>query len=186
VNQAIVNITKPHPRSRYGSIINLVQGDEFGKSRGLSQDALVSQFVDLGSKPVCVQADVLPPTQIKMQKDVFTVASETDFFRGIARKKFHRIPEIGKVILLFNDSEKERVLNFYQQLRTLSAGHGLIFPKKPKPLSVQTDNHGNMLTGWQRTMKRTLCCHSPRARTMNSTTCLSKNCWLNTVCFLKT
>lgn len=142
VNKAIVNITKPHPRSRYGSIINLVQGDEFGKSKGLSQDTLIRQFVDFNSKPVCLNADVLPPTQIKMQKDIFAVASETDFFRGIAGKRFHRIPQIDKVILLFNESEKERVLNFYEQLRNLSAGHGLNLPDNPKLLTVQSEDHG--------------------------------------------
>jgi hypothetical protein len=125
---AIVNIEKPMPRGRYSQILNLVQGDAFGKTTGFAEDKFVSNFGSFSKDPLTITATKLPPIEMKMGENIFSVSSDSDFLSNIWKNCFHRVPEIQKVVLIFVKSRQEDVSSFYSMLQQSASNQGLILP----------------------------------------------------------
>jgi hypothetical protein len=133
---ALTNIQKIQPRGRYSQVINFVQGDPFGKTKGLSDDEFICQFVDVSREPVCVDGQILPTIKLKMGDDIFSVSTDSEFLKNIFKRKFHRAPSVKKIVLLCSDKRKEDVLRFYSMLQRTTKEHDLILPD-PVVLTVE-------------------------------------------------
>jgi len=125
---AIINIEKPAPRGRYSQILSFVQGDPFSKSKGFAEDEFIKSFVDISIEPIKVPAKILPFIKIKMSDSIFSVSSDSDFLGSIWKKKFHRIPIVNKVNILYKKERESDVLHFYSLLQQSSAERGMILP----------------------------------------------------------
>jgi hypothetical protein len=136
---ALSNITKPEPRGRFGLLLSLIQGDPFGKTKGFADDQFVQRFVRMTNTPLVAKAEVTGPIKVKMGYDDFAIVSHQDFLGKILKKKFHRIPEVKRVSLLFLKEKESQVLNFYTMLRQECAEHGLLLPEA-KLIPVEKDN----------------------------------------------
>lgn len=125
---AIANIEKPPPRGRYAHIISFIQGDPFGRTKGLSGEDFVKSFVGISREPVKVQATSLPPVSVKMRDSVFAVSSDSEFLRNIWKNKFHRVPTINKVILLYRPNREGDVVDLYKSLQGEAGERGMTLP----------------------------------------------------------
>lgn len=141
---ALTNIQKIEPRGRYSQILNFVQGDPFGKTKGFSDDKFVSHFVDVSREPVCADGQILPTIKMKMGDDVFSVSTDSEFLKNIFKRKFHRIPGVEKVALLCSDKRKEYVSRFYSMLQTTAKEHGLDLPE-PKLITVEEGKYNLLI-----------------------------------------
>lgn len=126
---ALTNIQKIEPRGRYSYILNFIQGDPFGKTKGFSDDDFVSQFVCVSHEPVCVNSQILPTIKMKMGDDVFSVSSDSEFLKNILKRKFHRIPSVERVALLCGKKRIGDVSRFYSMLQATAKEHGLELPE---------------------------------------------------------
>jgi len=133
---ALTNISKPAPRGRYSQILSFVQGDPFGKESGFADDEFVKQFIEVSREPVTVLAHVLPPINIRMGKDVFSVSSDSEFLKNIWKRKFHRVSEVKKIILLYDKARENDVLKFYSMLRERAEAQGMKLPE-PTPIAAE-------------------------------------------------
>lgn len=133
---ALTNISKPAPRGRYSQILSFVQGDPFGKESGFADDEFVKQFIEVSREPVAVSARVLPPINIKMRDDVFRVSSDSEFLKNIWKRKFHRVPNVKNVILLYDKARESDVLKFYSMLQRMAETLGMKLPDA-KPLAAE-------------------------------------------------
>jgi hypothetical protein len=133
---AIANIEKPLPRGKYAHIISFVQGDPFGRTKGFSGDEFVNSFVNISPEPVKVQATLLPPVSVKMQDAVFGVSSDSEFLSNIWKNKFHRVPTINKVVLLYRKEREVDITDFYANLQAESSERGMVLPNA-EPMIVE-------------------------------------------------
>ncbi len=133
---ALTNISKPAPRGRYSEILSFVQGDPFGKSNGFADDEFVKQFIQISREPVTASARVLPPIGIRMRNDTFPVSSDSEFLKNIWKRKFHRVPNLEKVILLYDKAREGDVLKFYSMLQEIADTMGMKLPDA-RPLAAE-------------------------------------------------
>jgi hypothetical protein len=133
---ALTNISKPAPRGRFAQILSFVQGDPFRKTSGFADDDFVKKFLEISPEPVTVFAQVLPPINIKMENGVFPVSSDSEFLKNIWKRKFHRVPEIKKIILLYDKARETDVLKFYSMLQERAKAQGMILPE-PTPIEAE-------------------------------------------------
>jgi len=125
---ALANIEKPMPRGRFAYILNFIQGDPFGRTKGFADDEFVNQFLKVSREPVMVNAHVLPKIKIRMGKDVFFVSSDSEFLSNIFKRKFHRVPKPRKIVLLYDKEREDDVLRFYSMLREATEERGMDLP----------------------------------------------------------
>jgi len=154
VSGALANIQKPSPRGRFAQIINFVQGDPFGRSKGFAVNEFVKRFMTVSSRPILVDAKVLDPIKVKMGEQSFSVSNDSEFLRNIFKRKFHRVPDAPNLWLVYVKEREADVFEFYQKLRQESATHGLILPEKPvcKPVeSLQYSEFVKALHGADKT-----------------------------------
>lgn len=150
VMSAIYNITKPIPRARYGQLLSLVQGDPFGKTKGLADDQFVQQFVKISREPVTVDAELLSPIKVKMANSEFSATSDSIFLKNIFTKKFHRVPDTKKITLIYAKSREVDVLNFYQRLIDESKHHGLNLPESPQHVVLEREIDQEFIVGLEK------------------------------------
>ena len=135
---ALTNITKPEPRGRFSQILGFIQGDPFGRTSGFADDDFVKNFIDVSRNPVCVQASVLPAIRVRMGDAEFSVSSDSEFLKKIQGQRFHRVPEIRTIVLVYNASREKEVLEFYSMLAKVAGDHGMKLPE-PVKASVEED-----------------------------------------------
>jgi len=126
---ALTNIEKPEPRGRFSQIISFIQGDPFGRTRGIADDEFVNQFMEVSREPVTVSAMVLPPISVRMNDSVFSVSSDSEFLKNIWERQFHRIPKIEKIALLYDKAKEEDVSKFYISLQQEAGKLGMNIPE---------------------------------------------------------
>jgi hypothetical protein len=131
VNSALANLQKPPPRGRFAQIINFVQGDPFGKTKGFAKDEFVTRFAKVADKPVLADANILEPINVKMEDYSFAASSDSDFLKNIFKHRFHRGAEASKLWLVYETAREGDVLDFYERFKAESAEHGLILQNEP-------------------------------------------------------
>lgn len=133
---ALYAVSKPEPRGRFAALINLVQGDPFGKTSGFATNQFVKKFVNIPSSPLLADAKVADPITVRMGEDRFKVSSHQDFLSKILQKKFHRVSSVKKISLVFIKEKGDSVVKFYSMLRSEAEEHGLSLPE-PDLISVE-------------------------------------------------
>lgn len=131
VSAALANIQKPPPRGRFAQILNFVQGDPFGRTKGFSGDEFVNEFVSIDRSPVLSNAKTLDPIRVKMGGKSFAVESDKDFLNNILKSEFHRGATIENLWLVCTGDRRDEVIAFYLRLREDALAHGLILPENP-------------------------------------------------------
>ena len=126
---AVLNIEKPIPRGRYSQIINLIQGDPFSSAKGFAENDFVNKFGVFSKEPLTVCATRLPPIKVRMGEESFSVSSDSDFLGNIWKRKFHRVPSVNQVVLIYDKNRHADVSTFYCKLQQVAGDQGLILPE---------------------------------------------------------
>lgn len=145
VNSAIVNITKPLPRTRFSHILSFMKGDVFGKRAGFARSEFVRKFVSVDSQPVGGIALLMDSFKVKMGESVFSVSTESEFLSKILANSFHRVVNPKSIALLFSSAKRESVNSFYDKLRSAAQKVGLILPESPLILEVSDSKYDSFV-----------------------------------------